>query len=100
MRAGANSATNAASIGTIPPNPRPVAKRAATMNPAENAKDVTPVQRENISTVPANTSFRPQRSAIQPQTHDPTPMPARPADPITPICCGTNPNSFAMLGKA
>ena len=92
--------TKAASIGTIPPRPRPVANRAATMKPMEKAMPVMPVNKENISTVPAKTSFRPQRSAIQPQTHEPTPMPAKPDEPIIPICCGANPNSLEMLGSA
>jgi hypothetical protein len=100
IRAGAYSATSAWSIGTIPPSPRPVRNRAPTMNSSDIDNPAIPVNTENISTVAANTTRRPHRSATQPQNHDPRPMPANAADPIRPICFGSRPKSCLIIGSA
>ena len=56
---------------------------------AERAgRPATPVKTENISTVAANTTRRPQRSATQPQHQEPMPIPANAEEPTRPTCVG------------
>jgi hypothetical protein len=100
MRAGAYSVTSAWSIGTMPPSPNPVRKRAPTSTPSDIARPAMPVKTEKVSTVVANTTRRPQRSATHPQHQEPIPMPANAADPARPICCGDRLNSCRIFGSA